>query len=343
MSAILKNWREEKRSAFLYKKIAETEMDITRKKLFLDLAHSAETQAIFWEKKLKNKDRNPSFVFKPDLRTRLVVMLVNWFGIESTRFILSAMKVRGMSVYSASKVSSHSAETHLESRHKGLNTAGNFRAAVFGVNDGLVSNMSLVLGIVGASSNHSLILISGIAGLLAGASSMAAGEYISMKSQREFFEYQIELEKEELELYPEEEAQELTYIYRARGIPMDEAKKMADVIISDPNRALDTLAREELGLNPNDLGSPMGAAIASFLSFAGGAFIPLIPFLLSKSSHSIVYSILFTGIALFTIGCLLSLFTNRSAILSGLRMLVIGALAGALTFFIGKWLGVMLH
>jgi len=340
---ILKNWQEEKRSAYLYRKVAKQEMDITRKKLFLELAESADKQAAIWEEKLKKTREYHAIVYKPDFRTRFVGQLIKIFGIESIRFILSAMKVRGMSIYSASQASSHSAAAHLEARHKGLNTAGNFRAAVFGVSDGLVSNMSLLLGMAGASADYRFILLSGIAGLLAGACSMAAGEYVSMQSQHEFFEYQIKLEKEELELYPEEEAAELAYIYRARGVPLEEAKKMAALIISDPDRALDTLAREELGLNPNDLGSSMGAAAASFLSFAAGAFIPLIPFFLRPGSFTVYYTVGLTGLALLVVGGLLSLFTNRSAILSGLRMLLIGAMAGGLTFLIGKMVGVALH
>ncbi len=341
--AMLKNWQEEKCSAYLYRKVANREMDITRKKLFLDLAQGADKQAAIWEEKIKETNKAQVFVYRPDFRTRIVALLITVFGVESIRFILSAMKVRGMSVYSALQVGSHAASAHLESRHKGLNTAGNFRAAVFGVNDGLVSNMSLVLGVVGAHAEHHFILLSGIAGLLAGACSMAAGEYISMRSQREFFEYQIELEKEELELYPEEEAAELTQIYRARGVPAEEAKKMANLIITNPDRALDTLAREELGLNPNDLGSPIGAAVASFLSFAFGALIPLIPLMLFSSNSALFYSIGLTGLALFMIGGLLSLFTNRSAIISSLRMLFIGAIAGGLTFLIGKCVGVVLQ
>lgn len=342
---LFKNWQEEKRSAYLYRKVAKKEVDITRRKLFLDLAESADKQAAIWEEKIKKTSNHASLVYKPELRTRLVGQLINLFGAQPLRFILAAMKVRGMSVYSASQVGNHSAATHLESRHKGLNTAGNFRAAVFGVNDGLVSNMSLVLGMVGANANPHFVLLSGIAGLLAGACSMAAGEYISMRSQREFFEYQIALEKEELELYPQEEAAELAHIYRARGIPFDEAKKMADLIISNPAQALDTLAREELGLNPNDLGSPLGAGVASFLAFALGAIIPLIPLLIpgEVGNSALAFSVGLTGLALFVIGCTLSLFTNRSAIISGLRMLLIGATAGGLTFFIGKLVGVVLN
>ncbi|HSW93760.1 MAG TPA: VIT1/CCC1 transporter family protein [Gammaproteobacteria bacterium] len=337
---VLKNWQEEKQSAWLYRKIAAREMDITRKKLFYDLADGADKQAFIWEEKIKTADQAKPLVYRPDFRTRVVGILIKTVGAESMRYILSAMKVRGMSIYSAPfAASSHSAATHLESRHKGLNTAGNFRAAVFGVNDGLVSNMSLVLGVLGANASHHMILLSGIAGLLAGACSMAAGEYVSMRSQREFFEYQIALEKEELELYPEEEMAELMHIYRARGIPLDEAKKMAELVINDPSRALDTLAREELGLNPNDLGSPVGAAVASFLAFATGAFIPLVPLFFHAGHVALFYSIGLTGIALFLIGGMLSLFTSRNALWSGLRMLLIGATAGGLTFLIGKLIG----
>lgn len=339
---VLKNWQEEKQSAYLYRTIASREMDITRKKLFFDLAEGADKQAAIWEEKIKVSDKEKPLVYRPDFRTRIVELLIKTVGAESMRYILSAMKVRGMSIYSAPFTSSHTAASHLESRHKGLNTAGNLRAAVFGVNDGLVSNMSLVLGVLGAHASHHMILLSGIAGLLAGACSMAAGEYVSMRSQREFFEYQIALEKEELELYPEEEMAELMHIYRARGIPLDEAKKMAELVINDPSRALDTLAREELGLNPNDLGSPWGAAIASFLAFATGAFIPLVPLFFHAGPVALFYSIGLTGIALFLIGSLLSLFTSRNALWSGLRMLLIGASAGGLTFLIGKWVGVWL-
>ncbi|EKD53967.1 MAG: hypothetical protein ACD_60C00137G0031 [uncultured bacterium] len=336
MSAI-KNWQEERQAAYLYQLIADHESDAIHKKLFLELKSAAEKQASIWAEQI---DKKVSLIYKPDIRTRLVGLLVIAFGAHQVRFILSAMKVRGMSIYSGS-ITSHSA--HGERRHQGLNTAGNLRAAVFGVNDGLVSNMSLVLGVFGANANLHMVLLSGIAGLLAGAFSMGAGEYISMRSQREFFEYQIELEKEELELYPSEEAYELACIYRARGVPFDEAKKMAELIISDPDKALSTLAREELGLNPDELGSPIGAAAASFLSFTLGALIPLLPFLCGSQNNTIIYgSIGLTAVSLFLIGGILSLFTNRSAFLGGLRMLMIGTIAGVVTFLIGKWIGVSL-
>ncbi|MEO8402013.1 MAG: VIT1/CCC1 transporter family protein [Gammaproteobacteria bacterium] len=339
---VLKNWREEKQAAFLYGLIAKCEVDPVRKKMFLELADAAEKQAKIWISKLKKNGKSTTEpVYHPDFRTRLVGKLIAIFGAQQIRFILSAMKVRGMSIYSGAHTS-HPTASHVEQRHKGLNTAGNLRAAVFGVSDGLISNVSLLLGVVGANADLHFVVLSGTAGLLAGACSMAAGEYVSMTSQREFFEYQIELEQEELELYPEEEAAELACIYRARGVAVDDAKKMANKVISNKDIALDTLAREELGLNPDELGSPWGAAISSFMAFALGAFIPLLPFVMSAHGSNIIVSLVLTGISLLVIGGMLSLFTNRSAILGGLRMLIIGGLAGGVTFLIGKLVGVTL-
>jgi VIT1/CCC1 family predicted Fe2+/Mn2+ transporter len=176
--------------------------------------------------------------------------------------------------------------------------------------------------------------------LLAGACSMGSGEYVSVRSQREMLEYQLELEKHELDTYPEEEAKELALIYEARGIPKEEATRLANILIQDPEKALDTLAREELGINPDDLVSPWGAAISSFVSFVIGALIPLLPFLFSQSRYNLVISIGLTAAALFGIGASLSLFTQRNALWSGLRTLLIGIAAGALTYFIGNLLGV---
>ncbi len=341
MSA-LENWQEEKRSAWLYQIVAEYEIDPIRKTLFLELAEAAEKQASIWAEQIKKLGKeNEIVVFNPGFRARLVSSLIKLFGTRQLRFILSAMKVRGMSIY-AGTPQSHPAAAHLEQRHKGIGHAGNLRAAVFGVNDGLVSNLSLLAGVAGAGSSHAVIILTGVAGLLAGACSMASGEYISVRSQREFFEYQIALEKEELTLYPEEEAAELAAIYRARGMPKEGAKELAALAISDPERALDILAREELGLNPAELGSPIGAAISSFLSFAIGAMIPLFPFLFLQDRVAFDASFIFTALTLFGVGSLLSLFTSRSALFSGTRMLLIGAVAAGVTWLTGAWLGVAL-
>ena len=166
-------------------------------------------------------------------------------------------------------------------RHRGKLAGGNLRAAVFGASDGLVSNVCLILGVSGAHDEGHLVLISGVAGLLAGAFSMAAGEYVSVRSQREMFEHQIGAEREELQRYPAEEAAELSLIYQARGLGKDDADRMAGRIVANPGYALDALAREELGLDPGALGSPLAAATFSFVSFAVGAAVPLAPFVVA--------------------------------------------------------------
>jgi len=178
--------------------------------------------------------------------------------------------------------------------------------------------------------------LTSVAGLLAGAFSMGAGEFISMLSQREMFEYQIAQERDELQRYPAEEAEELALIYADRGIPIEEARDIAAHLIANPEKALDTLAREELGLNPDDLGSPIGAALSSFVAFVIGASMPLIPFLLAGGNKGVILAAAISATALFIVGALLSLFSGKSAWWSGLRMLAIGAAAAAATYGIGS-------
>ena len=341
MSSSHDGWREEKRSAYLYRVIADCERGTPREDLFRSLAVEADDQALIWA---RQSGSDSGRAYRPDMRTRIVAGLLAVGSPRAMRGILTAMKVRGLSVYSHA-APGHPAPTSIEdmaSRHRGMGTGGNLRAAVFGINDGLMSNLSLILGVAGASSNSSVILLSGVAGLFAGAFSMAAGEFVSVRSQREMFEYQIGLERLELEQYPEEEAQELALIYAAKGMPKDQALELARKIIADPERALDTLAREELGLNPEDLGSPWGATWSSFASFAIGALIPLLPFLLSSGSAALLGSIALTAVSLFGVGAVISLFTGRNALRDGLRMLGIGAAAGGVTFMVGKLIGVSL-
>ena len=290
-------WIDETRSAYLYRVIAEVEHGSPRSTLFLELAREAEGQAAIWA---KNAGLAAVPAYEPDLRTRIVAGLARRYGPRAMRGILAAMKVRGLSVYS------HEAPGHptpvlreeIGSRHRGMGMGGNLRAAVFGINDGLVSNLSLILGVAGASSNNGIILLSGVAGLLAGAFSMAAGEYVSVRSQREMYEHQIGLEQAELDEYPDEEAEEL--------------------------------------------GSPWGAALSSFFAFAVGAIVPLLPFVFSGGNTALIAAIAVTGVALFCVGGIISLFTGRSAVRDGLRMLLIGGGAGTITYFVGRLLGVSL-
>jgi vacuolar iron transporter family protein len=188
-------------------------------------------------------------------------------------------------------------------------------------------------------SDNSLIVLAGIAGLLAGAFSMAAGEYISMQSQRELFERQIAIEREEMRVMPEEELAELAAIYRAKGIPDADAQRIAENLMQDPVKALDTKVREELGLDPDELGSPYGAAISSFLAFCVGAIVPLVPFLLGNGLPALIAALGLSFAALFTVGALVSLVTGRGMLFSGARQVVIGAVAAAVTYAVGTLIG----
>jgi VIT1/CCC1 family predicted Fe2+/Mn2+ transporter len=338
----VKNWFEEKQSAWLYRVVTQAESDPRKITLFAELADAAESQARIWEKALEESaGRLPPF--HPSLRARLVARLIRLLGPRSVRPILVAMKVRGMSVYHGMPArGAHpmpTAVSEVGGRHKSVEAGGNVRAAVFGVNDGLVSNASLIMGVAGATADLHVVFLSGIAGLLAGAFSMAAGEYVSMRSQRELFEYQIALERDELEEYPLEEQEELALIYNARGLSKEQANEVAAELMKDKEQALDTLAREELGLNPADLGSPWGAAWSSFLSFCVGGAVPLLPFLFAHGGEVMSAVMVITAIALFLVGSALSLFTGKDAWRSGLRMVVIGGGAGLVTFLVGRLLG----
>ncbi len=228
-----------------------------------------------------------------------------------------------------------------ETWHRAGGRSGTLRAVIFGVSDGLVSNLSLVMGVAGASAgNPSFVFLAGIAGLLAGAFSMAAGEYISMQSQRELFERQIALERAEMEAMPEEEEAELAASYRAKGFTAAEAATIAHRIFEDPDTALDILVREELGLDPDELGSPWGAAGGSFVAFAIGAVIPVIPFVFGGGTAALLVSLGLSLVALFVVGAAVSLLTGRGLVFSGFRQLGIGLAAALVTFAIGSIIGV---
>ena len=219
---------------------------------------------------------------------------------------------------------------------------GAARAAVFGVSDGLVSNVSLILGVAGAlaNSNPSFVRLAGLAGLVAGAFSMAAGEYVSMRAQSELLERELELERREIRRRPENERRELAAIYRSRGVDASMADELATELMRDPEMALETHAREELGIDPGSLGSPVGAATSSFLAFCVGGVIPLVPWFFTKGVSAVVLSVAFGAIAAIVVGALLAQFTGRSPLRSALRQLCIAAVAATVTFAIGKAVGV---
>ena len=217
---------------------------------------------------------------------------------------------------------------------------GTLRAAVLGVNDGLVSNFSLVMGVAGGTSNADFVLLAGVAGLLAGAFSMAAGEYVSMRSQRDVYEHQIGMEKIELEKWPEEEEEELVLIYQAKGFGQEDAESIAKHIMARPEVALETMAREELGLDPMQLGSPWGAAISSFVAFVSGALVPIFPYIVDAGDLAFGLSAGLSAGALVLVGGTLAATTSKSVAWGALRMLLAGGAAAAVTFGIGRLIGV---
>lgn len=332
------SWYQERESAWLYRAIAEYETDPARRRLFLSLAQAAEAQAEHWAQQATVRE------FQPRVRARLTVVLVRWFGVRALHAALVALKLRGLSTLQSAPPTGHAMPTSIGDvgrRHRAVSNGNNLRAAVFGINDGLISNASLIVGVAGAGMGSPAMLASGVAGLLAGALSMAAGEFVSVRSQREMYQHQIGLERAELAEYPDEEAEELALIYQARGLEQQQARALAQKLIANPEQALNTLAREELGLNPDDLASPWGAALFSFCAFTIGAALPLIPLLLGLAGEMLLPAVLaIMLVGLFAVGALMSLFSGRNALFSGARMLAIGTAAAACTWLAGRLLGV---
>ncbi len=358
------NYQGEIDGVALYQRLSRAEKDPARSQIFLELAEAEKKHVQRWADKLRAAGIEPP-PLRPTLRIRILGFLADRLGARAVLPMVSAMESGGFDDYMAQADAgpemARAERAHArtlstmyspggekggvagivqgESWHR-VDTGGQLRAAIFGMSDGLLSNLSLVIGIAGANPDGRFIILAGVAGLLAGAFSMGAGEFISVTSQRELFERQIALEKEELEADPEEERRELALIYRAKGLPKDEAEALSRRIIADSGVALETLAREELGLNPEGLGSPYGVAISSFLSFAAGAIIPVIPWFFGSGNINFALSVILGGLGMFAVGAAVSLFTGRNFIFAGARQLAIGSVAAAVTFSIGKIIGV---
>jgi vacuolar iron transporter family protein len=359
------NLQGEVDSAALYRAMAEAEPDPRLGEVYRRLAAVEEAHAEFWRKELRRRGERAA-TLRPGWRTHALAWLARRFGPQFVLPTLSALERRDSGQYDQqpeavagglpSAERSHnriveamasalpagasgSSLARLEGRHR---TGGNaLRAAVLGANDGLVSNLSLVMGVAGAEFSGKTVLVTGVAGLLAGACSMAMGEWLSVTSARELYGRQIATEKAELEEIPEEEQEELELIYQAKGLPADKAKELAARIIADPTTALDTLVREELGIDPDDLGgSPWIAAGTSFVLFAVGAIFPVAPFFFLSGTAVIVASLIVSACAMFAIGAGTSLFTGRGVLFSGARQIAIGLAAAAVTFGLGRLIGV---
>ncbi len=229
---------------------------------------------------------------------------------------------------------------HLGEGHHRNVTRGGYRAAVFGVSDGLVSNVAIILGFAGGASGQGLVQLVGIAGLIGGAISMGAGEYLSMQAQRELLERELEMERREHTRNPQHEVEELAEIYESRGVDPDMAREMASNIMDDPEKALEVHAREEMGIDPNELGNPLFAATSSFVSFALGAILPLLPWFFTGGNGAIVASVILGAVGAVMVGGALALATSRSILRGALRHLLFVAVAAGVTFGIGSAVGV---
>ncbi len=229
---------------------------------------------------------------------------------------------------------------HLGEGHHRNVTRGGYRAAVFGVSDGLVSNVAIILGFAGGTSGQGLVQLVGIAGLIGGAISMGAGEYLSMQAQRELLERELDMERREHTHNPQHEVEELAEIYESRGVDPDMAREMATNIMDDPEKALEVHAREEMGIDPNELGNPLFAAMSSFISFALGALLPLLPWFFTGGNGAIVASVILGAVGAVMVGGALALATSRSILRGALRHLLFVAVAAGVTFGIGSAVGV---
>jgi VIT1/CCC1 family predicted Fe2+/Mn2+ transporter/rubrerythrin len=367
------NFADESGSAAIYETLAARERDPRLAEVYRRMAATERQHAAHWVEKITAAGY-PAPVFRPTWRQRSLLWLARRFGAAMVLPSMQNMERQGTAGYAQQSVGagadaptramagqehSHArllasitqtqrggmeggALAVLEGRHR--STGGNaLRAAVLGANDGLVSNLSLVMGVAGAALDNRAVLITGLAGLLAGAISMALGEWLSVQSSRELFSHQIEIEAQEIAQAPEEEAEELALIYEARGLPREQAQALAQGILANPESAVETLAREELGVDPGELGgSAWEAALTSFLLFAVGAIIPVIPFFFLQGLPAVGASVFFSMLALFLLGAVITLFTGRPVWRSGLRMVLFGLLAAAVTFGIGRAIGVSL-
>lgn len=358
------NLKEERNAACLYRAMAASEKKPELAKLYERLAETEDKHATFWEEKLVAAGELVPAV-KLSVKTRIFSLAAKRFGTKTILPTIANIENEAASGYDGqadaeavnmgadershariftalSEGAQGQSVAQMEGKHRG--SGGNaLRAGVLGANDGLVSVFNLVMGVAGAGVGNRVILLTGIAGLLAGALSMALGEWLSVQSSRELAQHQIDIEKSELELAPEGEEDELALIYQSKGIDAESARLMAQKIISSKTGALDTLAREELGIDPNDLGgSSWEAAYTSFFLFSLGAAIPVLPFVFVAGTTGILWSAGASALGLFLIGAAITLMTGKHPIKNGFRQVFFGLATAAVTFGIGHFVGVSL-
>ena len=359
----LQNLVDERDGAALYEGLAQYEKDAEKARAFRELAVAERRHAEVWIRKLE-KQGVAIPPDRPSSRIRALIWLARRLGSDAVVPMVLDAEAGDAEKYDAqggeATAIAEEERAHRvvlagmgkdkptgardliavrERWHGASGRAGSIRAAIFGMNDGLVSNLSLILGVAGAGVEPHTVVVTGFAGLLAGAFSMAAGEYTSVASQRDLLARQVALEKREIEAAPEEEAAELALIFKQKGLSTEDASRAAASILKNPEHAADTLVREELGLDPDDLGSPLGAAVSSFAMFAVGASLPIVPFLLTSGTPAVVASSLVAGAVLAGVGGFVGFLSGTSVARSALRMLGLAALAAGVTYAVGTIFG----
>ncbi len=364
----LENWRGEVDGAAQYHALAKAEKNPQLSQVYTNLGKMEEKHRAFWENKLAESGvKVPGL--KPSWRARVLIWITLTFGPKAVLSTVAEAEKTDRNMYVSQKETegtSLTADEHLhdrvldeilrvdkqgvsgnylaqiEGRHKAV-SGNNLRAAVLGANDGLCSNLSLVMGVAGASSNSHLLLLTGLAGLLAGACSMALGEWISVTSSRELSEREIKVEAEEYDVDPQGEGEELQLIYESKGMKPEQARVLAQHMVADKDRAMDALSREELGIDPDDQGnSAVSAALYSFFLFTTGAILPVAPYFFLSGPAAFGASLGLSAAGLFTLGALGTIFTGKPVWFAGGRQLGLGLLAAALTYSLGRLLGVSL-
>jgi VIT1/CCC1 family predicted Fe2+/Mn2+ transporter len=359
----LQNLVDERDGAALYEGLARYEKDAARAKEFLELGAAERRHAEVWARKLE-KEGVALPPDRPSSRVRALVWLARRLGSAAVVPMILEAEAGDADKYEeqggeatplAAEERAHrqalvgmSRDDPKDARdliavrerwHRAGRGSGNVRAAIFGMNDGLVSNLSLILGVAGAGVAPEAVVVTGCAGLMAGAFSMAAGEYTSVASQRDLLRRQVALEKREIEEAPEEEAAELALIFKQKGLSTEQASRTAAEIMKNPESAADTLVREELGLDPEDLGSPSGAAVSSFFLFSIGALVPLVPFLVTSGTAAVIASSALAALVLAGVGGLMGFLSGTSLWASAGRMVGLAALAAGVTYAVGRAFG----
>ena len=340
---------DERDAAAVYRAMAQR-TDGEARRILLGLADAEERHASHWADRLEElgEPRPTVTSDSPGWRARVLSVIARRLGVRAVVPLLERQEAAEIHRYDDEPAAPDQmvVDERVHARVVSslfptwrTRTSGSLRAGTFGANDGLVSNLALVMGVAGGQASDQTILLAGLAGLLGGALSMGIGEWISVTSQRELWEGAVELDVEHLQALPEHGANELALLFRAQGLPLDKAEEAATEVLQEPESAARLLTSEKLGFDPQALGSPWQAAGSNFAAFVVGASVPVLPYVLTSGTAAFVWAIALAAVALFVVGAMISVVTYRPMLLAGLRQLGIGAGAATLTFLLGTLIG----